>query len=745
MKLDTSLIFIRWDLRVEISRPMFKALHALPALQNFHIRLHTGHSMYEAPPPLLSTTSIDEDDSIATTSYPLSTPLTTSVSGGLTKIVPPKIKPSKDKKTEDAIPKEPPTISGFRNLKSLAVLDMDNLDYIDEIRDCVRSSTSTLQKLKLSFSERLATSARKPPPPVSNPDDDLTDDEVDEFGNNLPAFTHNASSSDDGIGGPSKAYRANEERKTQEGVLARIFGMETSAAKSKDEADSDKSDSEAKVDEKAAADDPGKAWVNSLVKVSTKFQQSLSNSGTLSSAQKDAISMIEKAARQYVDGMAEKKKLEAEAESKKATLATTTTGGDAPSGSSSTDAEAQSVTETTESSTKTSPPTSLPLRRPRNKNSAISDPDDIDLDAPEGQIDPNDFEAAAEDEVESTETTEASDTKPKELEVNEHKAAEVVLSPAHQHIASGIERMRADLMALEEQSRVAHAEASKLISTIETSHEPGHAPPSDKSQTQLLKLQVKLRTIANSMIQVGNDMEMFQHKLKTLPPVSTDMGNYVRATRGLQLKSLSIYLIPLKTTTLLKAIDFTVLEKVALLNVGPQDRLWISLQKMNAESPLPLKKIFSDNVSLPLLKLINELPKVEELFLMEGREKAETSGRRAVDKSRPRASQVAPKTTVTIDQIRRLALKKHMPTLQRLVVNYFDNCMWDANEQTVKLICRKGKNLQELAIAMGVRATVGFYSILIHDCSQLIEFIAYIQPIPPITHKSKGNAHSILS
>lgn len=57
---------------------------------------------------------------------------------------------------------------------------------------------------------------------------------------------------------------------------------------------------------------------------------------------------------------------------------------------------------------------------------------------------------------------------------------------------------------------------------------------------------------------------------------------------------------------------------------------------------------------------------------MEGREKAETSGRRAVDKSRPRASQVAPKTTVTIDQIRRLALKKHMPTLQRLVVNYFD-------------------------------------------------------------------------
>ncbi len=65
------------------------------------------------------------------------------------------------------------------------------------------------------------------------------------------------------------------------------------------------------------------------------------------------------------------------------------------------------------------------------------------------------------------------------------------------------------------------------------------------------------------------------------------ISDYLKATRGLALQSLSIYLLPVRASVLSRAVDLHVLKRLTLLNVGPQGPIWALLQKENRESPLP--------------------------------------------------------------------------------------------------------------------------------------------------------------
>jgi hypothetical protein len=67
-------------------------------------------------------------------------------------------------------------LSGFKNLKTLEILDMDTLEYISEIRECVKNSSATMNTLKLSFSEALACKSRKPLPETPSDSDSDQDD-----------------------------------------------------------------------------------------------------------------------------------------------------------------------------------------------------------------------------------------------------------------------------------------------------------------------------------------------------------------------------------------------------------------------------------------------------------------------------------------------------------------------------------------------------------------------------------------
>src|SRR5690606_33668054 len=75
------------------------------------------------------------------------------------------------------MPDDPPTLSGFKYLKRLAILNIDNQDLIPEVKSCISNSESTLSHLSLSFSGPLAQEAREADadqdPDATELDDDI--------------------------------------------------------------------------------------------------------------------------------------------------------------------------------------------------------------------------------------------------------------------------------------------------------------------------------------------------------------------------------------------------------------------------------------------------------------------------------------------------------------------------------------------------------------------------------------------
>ncbi|KAL2126664.1 hypothetical protein VTI74DRAFT_434 [Chaetomium olivicolor] len=157
---------------------------------------------------------------------------------------------------------------------------------------------------------------------------------------------------------------------------------------------------------------------------------------------------------------------------------------------------------------------------------------------------------------------------------------------------------------------------------------------------------------------------------------SREMREYLRTTRGPPLESLSIYLIPVKASVLSRAVDLWVLRRLTLLNVGVQAPIWSFLLTKNTNAPLPLREIFTHNVLLTFLKLVNFLKEVHKLFLLE-----------RGPKSKPES--FAPRRTTTIDHIRRLALKKHPSTLRKLRIKNLADTAWDVNEN--RSCCSSGR------------------------------------------------------
>lgn len=171
--------------------------------------------------------------------------------------------------------------------------------------------------------------------------------------------------------------------------------------------------------------------------------------------------------------------------------------------------------------------------------------------------------------------------------------------------------------------------------------------------------------------------------------------DYLRETRGLMLHSLCIHLIPVKPSVLSRAIDLSSLRKLTLLNVGTQAPIWSLLSKENSVQPLALRSVYTDNVSDAFLKCMSQLAELHELFMLE----------RNIKKL---PQSFAPPTTNSIDQIRRLVLAKHMPTLKRLMIkdDTITSSLWDVTEKTMVYICTRGRQLEELAVSVNIHSVV---------------------------------------
>ncbi|KAM0280908.1 hypothetical protein ACHAQH_003797 [Verticillium albo-atrum] len=605
-----SLETFTWNIRVELSRPVYKALHQISSLKHLHLRLQAGPSLFEIPPPLpYSMTAAPQPNPPINNwhSAPMSLPPPPPPPAGLLPgmaslsyasppVIPPpmppapKVQPPKSKRKPPTA-NEPATLSGFKKLKSLAVLDIDNLDLVSEIKNCVESSSLTLNKLKLSFSPSLAIQSRRPNPDL-DPDEDDPDDEFQVVP--MPSGSHW-----DDAAAPVKAFRAQEERKRQEEVLARIFGIEPAWIDKAQKKMKDRKDRKIRDDTKETR--PGaEIFMERLKEVSAKLI-----AGTEGTEQEDLesrqgiLTMIQEAAEKYLQSDDAKETTDKKQHKTAVKV----------------EKEESMTTKPSEASSSSSKHV-----KPKFKEAS---PEDIDVEEPIPDETDETVEAKSAPEKETSLSTSSSTAKP---------------TPSSSVRSRSPGASKVPLTEVEEEE--------------------------EKQSTRLLK------------------------KDDTDPAT---MSDYIRSTRGVPLLSFSIHLIPVKASVLKASLDLRVLKRLTLLNVGSQTGIWSMLSKENKISPLPLRKIFTDNVSVAFLTFVAQLEEVTELFMLERAENY-------------RPESFAPKTSANMDSMRRLVLRRHMPTLKRLMIKNDVDSSWDADEKTVLLTCNRGKQLEELAVGMGIRA-----------------------------------------
>jgi arsenate reductase-like glutaredoxin family protein len=596
---------------------------------------------------------------------------------------------------------------------------MDTLEYIPEIRKCIQNSSSTLSKLKLSFSESLARQARKPPPADDTGDD--SDQEIDQFGNIIPPPPPAViASSDDGA--PAKALLAQEEKKAQEAVLGRIFGFENSSS-SRLRAKDDEPSSPESVDEEKEAEDelesPADVFVKDLMLLSKKLMTAV-NGTSRTQQQKETLDTIEKAAKKYVKEKDEEAKAKAAkdtvdngSEGSSTAKATPVSSADSITGKIDDDSTAEDKSKETESEAKSSglfDETETKDRKSVHTSADGLNPDDIDIYEPEVIVDEKDLE---EDAV-------------PDLSVSE-SAGKVAEEKSDKSQTETVKLSKEDMEELTDFAAQLETQAERLRARSETVlQEFGDADDSHKLDTLLAELEASTSLIEKRLCQISQLKKLMHGSEKCTTDVTKKfeagidaqqkkteaMSEYVRTTRGLALRSLAIYLIPIKASVLSKAFDLTVLRSITLLNVGLQTAFWNHLAKENKTSPLPLRKIHTDNVTMPFLTFVNQLETLTELFILERTTKSQEYS-------------FAPKTSVTNNSIRRLVLKKHISSLKRLVIKNENDLSWDANERFLELLCRKGKNLEELAISFSSSAVVGVISVLCLPCLSC-RFLAFM-------------------
>ena len=322
----------RWNISVELDRRVFKTLHQLPYLNDLHIRWHVGSSHYEGlrPLPLPAVASPSAFESPMPTlphhhphsQGPPPPPVGFNVGSGAppyynglqshfppppasppTHIMHPNmglstmIKPGPTARNSrrQAMTDDPPTLSGFKYLRRLAVLNIDCLDLIPEIKSCISNSETTLTHLSLSFSSLLAQEAREA---EADQDPDMTelDDEIH--------GPHHSTS--------SRPPLAQKEWKIQETVLARILGVEKSRYKRQSLSQRDHDGNPNEVNQSDLGikkkKSPEEAFIAALKEASEKLL-SIRGTESLAGHSDGIVNVIEEAVGNYFESDAAKQKL----------------------------------------------------------------------------------------------------------------------------------------------------------------------------------------------------------------------------------------------------------------------------------------------------------------------------------------------------------------------------------------------------------------------------------------------------
>ncbi|KAL8711391.1 MAG: hypothetical protein Q9220_004289 [cf. Caloplaca sp. 1 TL-2023] len=745
----TSLESFLWDVPIDLSGAVYQALQNIPRLRHLRLQLDVALSLKLTihPGPLPGSSSVSNHP--PSTSMPSSFP-TLVPSGSSSQFGPLKSRIIKKKKAGGrTFWTGNRDFSGFKHLDSLSLLGVSTLDYLEEIGGCLRSSSSTLKSFSLSLSYETALRGRKvsaiPPPP-----DDATSEEEEDELIDPPSVTGSTP-----IAPVSTEADIRKEKLAQDAILARIFDMEQHDGESK----------RLEYNLVLSNEKHGHlSWFKNIMQdVKTMAQKihkaSKKGSAADASFALEAIDMVHKATANYLNDKPDsiKKPLldkildlglngEATADAlppndstKMVVEAPLLLHSDLQPGSSSS-APQPETSETTNALQGHATSNGFgifedPIQHPYQPPAAPEETDPLSswhamdssawqgdfstagfpspghtgsshaLGAPAQPPSHNDLafaipplitnnkaeaptSSAANHEAKSNQTQKGSE--PPSLPTDAVPPTSTFLANEPADDSADIDMVHPD------------EDPNEVIDDQETVSEDEEHQDDDIDGADLPSPRKRVRFEASNRLGDGEIHEPGPSKATETTSLDDVSGKkeqsaeeamqaWVREKHGYQLEEIKLDWIPMRAGILSRALDLAVLKRITLLHCGSQDGFWMILAGFQSRhGTIALKSIHTDNVSKSFLKCLRSFNGLRELFLHE-------RSRKEIDGA------TSPQGKTTITEIRQQILRKHLKTLERLMIKNEADSNWDLDAITITLLSNKGSNLVELAASLSFK------------------------------------------
>lgn len=648
--------------------------------------------------------------------------------------------------------------SGFENLHSLSLLGISNLDCLGEIAGCLKASSAGLKSLTLSLSNELALKARKPST-STNVVDDVTDTDGDDDEDLI----------DGPYPTPNSGQQVNEadirkEKLAQEGILAKIFDLQAVAVQGRK---LERSVSRPAIGAASKVlDDESLSFINDFRSMLKMLLDTPTGNLEKESLNRETLGIMKKVAEKYLSAHPKTAKKAVKDSSKQAFVGSSkfpTTSKSPSSGQSGLESAGSdwaiqksyaSAKQWSMGSDYMIEGAGVALATDHLMGAGKQNPSIF----PDSYMDPyvSDLLCGGESPAlfkahnshsesvgpgPSLTTMQHSKTKHGKSSYGDLE----MMNPSNQEPAEAIPEKVKDLDNNHEMHDFGSGDESDGLKNSSTPSRPPLFPAVElTSQDREDSMDIDMEHPDETTIEAGSDQEIIadideretiprkRARFATAEPTSPanfqeaaeqgksssadpdrnnqgshltpsagkssdeEMREYIRANHGLQLEELSLYLIPLKASILARALDLNVLKRLTLLNVGPQDPFWLLLGRLqNNSAPISFKAIHTDNVTHPFLAFLKTFEGLDDLFLLERSTKGE-------------ADAGSSKTLVNITTIRKVALRKHIGTLKRLLIRNDNDETWDLDAYTIRFLSGKGASLTELAIGLSMKHFVSF-------------------------------------
>ncbi|KAL8816281.1 MAG: hypothetical protein Q9223_004686 [Gallowayella weberi] len=621
-------------------------------------------------------------------------------------------------------------LSGFKHLSSLSLLGISSLDYLDEINGCMKANTTSLKSLSLSLSHDMALKARKvsaAPPPA---DDATSDDEDEELldpspaNNPVPAMPTTTEAD------------VRKEKQAQETILARIFDMEQQHNESK------RLERNLVLSgDKPELRDTAKSDLQDVKAVAKKLSEVGYQGAGEEHVVREAMEMVHKATSEYLSNHPSvlKKPVLGSSGSAGASSDPAVTHPLPSTGSSAipeeapdalvskilaTHEEASKATQALQDHVQTNglgmpndplqhqggPSTAStsepypqwpPFTPDTNWDTQPSIPDPVFSNTePPGMLFPLlPSGAAATQKPKKTNGKTSSVSKQVGGKTAPMHIDPVPLTSSLPPVEPMDDSLDIDMTHPDEdptevnpdQETVSEEEEEEEDEEMEGKAGVDLPSPRKRGRFEASVETENIERSSSSLSRTNVIASAADASPKKEQSPEEAMQMWIREKHGYQFEEIKLYWIPMRAGILSRAVDLAVLRRITLLHVGSQDGFWMILAGFQSrQGTIGLTSIHTDNVSKSFLKFLKMFGGLKELFMHERSKKIDTD---------PASAQ----TRVTITEIRQQGLRKHMKTLERLMIKNETDSSWDLDAITIMLLSNKGSSLIELAISLGAK------------------------------------------